>query len=50
LEHFSKDYDHTNPAHALIIPFSKADYAGFKVLYTHAHIRAHTRTRKSGKE
>jgi len=30
LEHFSKDYDPTNTAHVLTIPFAKADYAGFK--------------------
>ena len=30
LEHFSKDYDHTNPVHLLTIPFSRPDFAGVK--------------------
>jgi len=30
LEHFSKDYDHTDAAHILAIPFSKSDFASFK--------------------
>ena len=30
LEHFSKDYDYTNPVHLLTIPFSRPDFAGVK--------------------
>ena len=57
LEHFSKDYDHTNPEHVLIIPFGKTHYSAFKVhgladararAHTHTHAHTHTDILKAG--